>query len=152
MRVATVRVMFQRIFVPTDFSACADEALAVAIELAKKFESHLTLVHACEPPTYAYMGMVSTPLDLVTPVQDAAREALREAAEVLKAKYPNSDALLLFGNAAVELLAAIDKNKADLVVMGTHGRTGLTHVLLGSIAERIVRTSPVPVLTVRQRK
>ncbi len=144
--------MFKRIFVPTDFSACAEEALAVAIELAKKFESHLTLVHACEPPTYAYMGMVTTPLDLVTPVQDAAREALRQAAEALKGKYANSEALLLFGVASVELVAAIEKNHADLVVMGTHGRTGLTHVLLGSIAERLVRTSPVPVLTVRKRK
>ncbi len=152
MRIATVIPMFQRIIVPTDFSACAEEALGVAIELARKFDSHLTLVHACEPPTYAYMGMVTTPLDLVTPVQDAAREALRQAAEVLRTKYPSSEALLLFGLATVELLAAIDSNKADLVVMGTHGRTGITHALLGSIAERLVRTSPVPVLTVRKRK
>lgn len=150
--IAKVIVMFERILVPTDFSACADEALEVAIELARKFESHLTLVHACEPPTYAYMGMMTTPLDLVTPVQDAAREALRQAADVLRTKHPSSEALLLFGVASLELVTAIESNKADLVVMGTHGRTGLTHVLLGSIAERLVRTSPVPVLTVRKRK
>jgi nucleotide-binding universal stress UspA family protein len=152
MCVATFGVMFKRILVPTDFSTCADEALAVAIELAKKFGAHVILAHACESPSAAYMGMMATPLDLITPVREAAKEALAQSFELLKHKHEDSESLLLFGNAPLELLRAIDGSRADLVVMGTQGRTGLTHLLLGSVAEKIVRTSPIPVLTVRKRK
>jgi nucleotide-binding universal stress UspA family protein len=144
--------MFKRILVPTDFSACADEALAVAVDLAKKFDARLILAHACESPSTAYMGMMATPLDLVTPVREAAKDALAQSFELLKRKYQDCESALLFGNAPLELLRAIDSTGADLVVLGTHGRTGLTHLLLGSVAEKIVRTSPVPVLTVRKRK
>lgn len=142
--------MFNHIFVPTDFSAHADEALGVAIEVAKKFDSRITLVHSCEPPTFAYADMIT--VDLVTPIQDAAREALKEAIVSLRQRYVKSESLLLFGIASVELIAAVEKHGADLVVIGTHGRTGVSHLLLGSVAERIVRTSPVPVLTVRKRR
>jgi nucleotide-binding universal stress UspA family protein len=96
------------------------------------------------------MGLMAAPVDLVTPLRDAATEALRAASSRLKERWPRSESLDLFGNVAAELIAAIEKSGADLVVMGTHGRTGLTHLLLGSTAERIVRTSPVPVLTVRK--
>jgi nucleotide-binding universal stress UspA family protein len=152
MRVATFDVMFKRIFVPTDFSACADEALAMGLELAKTFGAHVILAHACESPSTAYMGMMATPLDLITPVRDAAKEALAQSFEILKRRHEDSESMLAFGNVTIELLAAIERSRADLVVMGTHGRTGITHFLLGSVAEKIVRTSPVPVLTVRQRK
>jgi len=152
MCVATRVGMFKRILVPTDFSACADEALAVALELAKKFESHVILTHACESPSTAYMGMMATPLDLITPVREAAKEALAQSFALLQRNHADSESLLLFGNAPLELLRAIESSRADLVVIGTHGRTGLTHLLLGSVAEKIVRTSPVPVLTVRKRK
>ena len=152
MRVATLDRMFKRIFVPTDFSACADEALAIAIELAKKFDATIVLAHACESPSAAYMGMMATPLDLITPVREAAKEALDQQFATLKRRHDASESMLMFGNAPMELHRAIENAKADLVVMGTHGRTGITHLLLGSVAEKIVRTSPVPVLTVRKRK
>jgi nucleotide-binding universal stress UspA family protein len=139
--------MFEHIFVPTDFSPPAEHALGIAIEMAKKLGSRITLVHACEPPAAAYMSMMT--VDLITPLQDAARTALKEAFDALKPRHAASESLLLFGVAAMELLAAIEKHKPDLVVMGTHGRTGVSRFLLGSIAERLVRTSPVPVLTVR---
>ncbi len=142
--------MFKHIFVPTDFSAYASEALDVAIDVAKKFDSRITLVHSCEPPTFAYAEMLT--VDLVTPLQEAAAAALKEAFDSLKTRYASSDSLLLYGIAYAELVAAIEKHHADLVVMGTRGRTGLSHLLLGSVAERLVRHSPVPVLTVRKRK
>jgi len=144
--------MFKRILVPTDFSACADEARAVAIELAKTFGAHVILAHACDSPSAAYMGMMATPLDLVTPLREAAKVALAQSFELLRREHSDSESLLVFGNAPLELLRAIETSRADLVVLGTHGRTGLTHLLLGSVAEKIVRTSPVPVLTVRKRK
>lgn len=143
--------MFERILVPTDFSPCAEEALGVAIEVAKKFESQITLAHAVEPPTYAYVGMMGA-VDLVTPLQEAAREMMKTAFASLKQRWDRSECVLLFGTAGAELLAAIDKHRIDLVVIGTHGRTGLSHALLGSVAERVVRTAPVPVLTVRSQR
>ena len=144
--------MFGHILVATDFSPCAEDALGVAIEVARRFEAKLTLAHACEPPTYAYLGVTAV-VDLVTPIQEAARELLKSAFEQLKTRFEGpAESLLLFGVAPVELLAAIEKHAVDLVVMGTRGRTGLSHVLIGSVAERVVRLSPVPVLTVRKRK
>jgi nucleotide-binding universal stress UspA family protein len=142
--------MFEKIFVPTDFSAPADNALAMAIDIAKKFDSRITLVHTCETPVAAYMGMMT--VDLTTPLQEAANEALKQATASLKARYAASESLLLFGVVATELAAAIEKQKPDLVVMGTHGRTGVTRFLLGSVAERLVRLSSAPVLTVRHAK
>ncbi len=144
--------MFKRIFALTDFSACADEALKVAVVVAQKFDSHVTLVHACTTPASAYMGMVASPLDLVAAVEDAARATLEEALASLRREHAASDSMLVFGHAASELLRAIQRSEVDLVVMGTRGRNALPQVLLGSIAERLVRLSPVPVLTVRWRR
>ena len=143
--------MFEHIFVPTDFSTNADQALAIAVAIAEKFGSRITLVHACEPPTYAYIGLMTTPVDLVTPLQDAAQEALDNAIRDLRPRFPRCESLLLFGPVALELLGAIDKHTPDLVVMGTHGRSGMSHLLLGSVAERLVRGSRAPVLTVKRR-
>lgn len=97
------------------------------------------------------MGLMATTVDLVTPVHDAAREALAKALGDLRTRWASSDSLLLFGSVAVELSSAIEKQKPDLVVMGTHGRTGMSHLLLGSVAERLVRTAAAPVLTVSRR-
>lgn len=141
--------MFEHIFVPTDFSGNADEALALAIGIAQKFGSRITLVHAFEPPSYAYIGLMTTPVDVVTPLQEAAHEALSTALADLRTRFPRCESLLLFGPVAIELLGAIEKHKPDLVVMGTHGRTGMGHLLLGSVAERLVRGSRAPVLTVK---
>ena len=144
--------MFEHIFVPTDFSKNADQALDVAIAIAEKFGSRITLVHACEPPTYAYIGLMTTPVDVITPLQEAAQEALGNALRDLRARFPRCESMLLFGPVSLELLGAIEKQKPDLVVMGTHGRSGVSHLLLGSVAERLVRNSRAPVLTVKERK
>ncbi len=120
--------------------------------VAKSFGSHVTLVHACTTPASAYMGMVVSPLDLVAAVEDAARATLEEALVSLRREHAASDSMLVFGHAASELLRAIQRSDVDLVVIGTRGRNALPQVLLGSIAERLVRLSPVPVLTVRWRE
>lgn len=143
--------MFERILVPTDFSSCAEQALEVALHVAEKFDATITLMHACEPPSYAYAGAMA-PVDLVTPVQDAAREMTRRAFADLKRRYAKADCVLAFGTASMEILACVDKHAAELVVIGSRGRTAIGRVVLGSVAARIVRLAPVPVLTVRQRK
>ena len=141
--------MFDHILVPTDFSEDAAEAVSIAVAIAAKFDSRITLVHVVTPPALMYDNLPS--MDFVTPIEEAARAALAAALESLRAKWPSADSLFLRGAAAQELLDAIDSQKADLVVMGKHGRGVLNRMLVGSVAERVVRHSPAPVLTVKKR-
>ena len=140
---------FTHIAVPVDFGPSSQAALEVAIDLAKKYGAKLTLLHVYEIPSYGYAGSAYNVMDLLTPVEDAARAQMKETLAALQKRVPGADGLLRRGDAASELLTAIGEAKADLVVMGTHGREGVGHVVFGSVAEKIVRRASVPVLTVR---
>ncbi len=140
---------FERIMVAIDFGESSTEALEVALGLAKQYRSALTLIHTWEVPSYAYTAMDFSAMDMLTPVQEAAREQLAALIAEVRKELPEAKAILARGVAWQEILAAIERGKPDLIVMGTHGRRGLRHALLGSVAEKIVRFSPVPVLTVR---
>jgi nucleotide-binding universal stress UspA family protein len=141
----------QRILVPTDFGPGADAALDDAIDLARTFGATIVLMHCYGLPSYAYAGPEATiTADYVTALEQAARETLEAAVAKRKdAGVPVAGALY-WGAPWEEILRAIRDHQIGLVVMGTHGRRGLAHALLGSVAEKIVRMSPVPVLTVRQ--
>lgn len=141
---------FKHVLVPVDFGDSSRAALDVAIDLAKRYGASLTLVHCCEIPAYGYNPLGPPVIDLLTPVQDAGRSLLEETLVELRPRFPGADAVLVTGLPADEILAAASERRADLIVMGTHGRRGLGHVFMGSVAERVVRTSPVPVLTVRR--
>ncbi len=141
----------KHVLVPIDFGESSGAALDVAVELAKSFRASLTLVHTCEIPTYGYTALGAAPIDLLTPVQDAARRQLEGALAALRLRFADARATLRLGIPVDEILAVAADMHADLIVMGTHGRRGLSHFLIGSVAERVVRMSPVPVLTVRQR-
>lgn len=142
--------MIQHILVPTDLGEPSEPAIDLGTDLAKKFESELTLLHVYEVPMYAYSAMAyTTAADLLAPMEAAAREKLEARLTVLRKQLPRAKAILRTGTPWEEILAAIAESKADLVVMGTHGRRGVTHALLGSVAEKMVRLSPIPVLTVR---
>jgi nucleotide-binding universal stress UspA family protein len=144
----------KRILVPTDFSATADEALACARTIAGLFGASLHLLHAFEDPVtstaFAWEAYGIVPL----PVRD---EWLREAAQRLDERLPSDQKTLFNGTTAivsgrpatviVEYAATLG---ADLIVIGTHGRGGVEHALLGSVAERVVRTAVAPVLTIRK--
>jgi nucleotide-binding universal stress UspA family protein len=141
---------FNHILVPVDFELPSQEALEVAIELAIVFDARLTLMHAWDIPVFAYAGSNSfMTADMWTPIARAATEQLASALVVLRKRLPRAESVLAQGAPAVETLAVANRVKADIIVMGTHGRRGLERVLLGSVAERVVRSSPVPVLTVR---
>ena len=142
---------FKHVLVPVDFSESSARALDVAVDLAARYGASLTLVHACETPVYGYSPAGAIPFDYLTPLQDAAGRELREALAAIHARCPDARALLRSGVPADEILATAAERGADLIVMGTHGRRGIRHMLLGSVAERVVRASPVPVLTVRDR-
>ena len=140
---------FKHILVPTDFGDASLSAANLAIGMALTDQASLTLVHTCELAIYMYPGMAMSGTDLLITLEEAARHQLDRELERVRDSFPAANAILRTGTAWEEILATIDAVQADLVVMGTHGRRGVTHLLLGSVAEKIVRASRVPVLTVR---
>ena len=138
----------EHILVAHDFSDNAEPALAYAVSLAEKFRARLTLMHAYERPAYSYPESLVEDFDFETKVDRAAARALEGvAARVRSAAIPVT-VLLRKGTPSVEIVAAAEQANADLIVMGTHGRRGLSRALVGSVAETVVRTAPCPVLTV----
>jgi len=143
----TKKPLFARILVPHDFSRSADAALATAIRLADDQGSTLSVVHAL-PPIYPTHGRPLPPSHREITEIRGRLDAL--VARAVKGRHVKVRTAVLVGPPASCILDAA--TRADLVVMGTLGRTGLAHLLLGSVAERVVRHAPVPVLTIRARK
>jgi nucleotide-binding universal stress UspA family protein len=140
----------QHLLVPTDFSEYADYALDYAIELAKTFQARLTVLYVYYLPSLA-LGEVSPVVidDTLQAMETKARQQAQKAlARVLRAGL-QGDSVIVEG-APFQMIIDTAKDKgADLIVMGTHGRTGLSHVLMGSVAEKVVRLAPCPVLVTR---
>lgn len=137
-----------KILVPTDLSPGATRAMHVAVELAATFDAELTLLHVLPVPADIalwYAEGLSWPLDEIYP---AARREISAVADALRKRHPKVDSLLGAADPRTQILETAKEIGADLIIMGTHGRTGITHLVLGSVAERVVRASPVPVLTV----
>jgi nucleotide-binding universal stress UspA family protein len=137
---------FKHILVPTDFGPASAEAVELAVTLAGKFGSEVTLLHVWEVPVYPYVDFV---LDgaIVDSVEKAALQRLGEALRDVQKRVPGAKSLLRMGLTWQEIVDVIKAIKPDVVIMGTHGRRGLTHALLGSVAEKVVRLSSAPVLT-----
>lgn len=142
---------FKHILVPTDFGEPSQRALEIALELAGTLGADLTIAHTCEIPAYAYPGLAMAPIDLLSPMEEVARKRLNELVSSLGQRCRSCKGVLKVGIPWEEILEVVKETQADLVIMGTHARHGVTHALLGSVAEKIVRMSPVPVLTVRAR-
>ena len=144
----------ERILVPVDYSTCSRAALRTAVELAQKFNAALDVVHVWDRPSYVTDVVMTTtePVSgksLIRMIQENAQRDLDEFLQTSELPSGTSVAgRLLSGDPASALLHELRGRAHDLVVVGTHGRTGLSHVLLGSVAEKLVRLSPVPVLTV----
>jgi nucleotide-binding universal stress UspA family protein len=138
----------RHILVPHDFSDTAQQALSFAIELAGKLGSKLTVVHAYEVPSYGYPDGVALTAEVASSIRKAAETALEGVASRARRPGLEVQSLLRQGPAWSEINASAREIHADLIVMGTHGRHGLARALLGSVAEKVVRTAPCPVLTV----
>jgi nucleotide-binding universal stress UspA family protein len=136
----------KHLLVPTDFSETAERALFTGIDLARMFEARVTLLHVWSIPATAYSEGIYFPVD---EVERAARDALEQVLERARAQYGNVDAMLRLGVDYVQILEVTKEHGVDFICMGTHGRRGISRLLLGSVAEKVVRVSPVPVLTVR---
>ena len=142
----------KRILVPVDFSECAKKALQYALPLAKAHEAAITLLYVV-PANYAvgeYGGVNYASLEAEMRVSgDKQLAAL--VAEELRSEV-SADTLIRTGSPAAEIVAVAKSLPADLIVISTHGRTGLKHVFLGSVTEHIVQHAPCPVLVVRERE
>jgi nucleotide-binding universal stress UspA family protein len=145
---------FTRILVPTDFSAPSDAALVTAKELAARFGASLHLIHVLEDP-YAVAAYSADALGYLPPgIKDSWQRDAEQRLDALltldeRAELMATTKVLFSGSAAREIVEHAQNNQIDLIVMGTHGRGGLAHLLLGSVAERVVRIAACPVLTVR---
>jgi nucleotide-binding universal stress UspA family protein len=141
-----------RILVPTDFSETSDAALRYARMLAETFGASLHLVHAFEDP---YAAGALTPEVYGTIPQELRDSALRLATTNLEQRLPATDrsrgtTAVVMGAPAAAIVKYATENGIDLIVMDTHGRGGVAHLLLGSVAEKVVRTAACPVLSVRE--
>jgi nucleotide-binding universal stress UspA family protein len=139
---------FKQILVPTDFGEAAQHALDMAVSLAEKFNAEITLMHAVWVPTSMYPysdALYLAPMDEWT---RAAQKSLDAAVADLRQRYPRCKGIVVADDPAPAILAMAKKLRSDLIVMGTHGRRGLSRIFLGSVAEKTVRLSEIPVLTV----
>jgi nucleotide-binding universal stress UspA family protein len=144
--------VINRILVPTDFSAYADRAAEYAITLAQRFNADIELLHVVEDPfagggwgSEVYLADIDGIRERAMTDATTRLEACRAA---LLAHTVPITATVRMGRPPKTILEHADAVHADLIVMGTRGRTGLAHMIAGSVAERVVRTAPCPVLTV----
>lgn len=134
-----------KILFPTDFSTVSDEALRFATMLARDTGAKMLIVHVEEPPT-AYGGG-----DMYYGIPEPDTGALKRMLEALKPDDANVpyEHRMMIGNPADEIVELARRENVDMIVLASHGRTGLLRFLMGSVAERVVREAPCPVLTVK---
>jgi len=144
-------VRFTRILCPVDFSEHSKAALAHAEDVARKFGAELTLLHVVEPILYpvAYGLPPVSPVDYEQVARDSAGKALAGLAAEVSARGQKAHVRVEAGAASQRICDLAKAEGYDLVVLATHGYTGLKHVLLGSTAERVVRFAPCAVLVVK---
>lgn len=141
----------KRILVPVDFSANSHEALDYAADLAKPFKAELVAMFVIEPIYYAapdYAGVSSSILSgLIDEQRRSAREQLARLEKQFSKRRIALRTVMQTGTPYQVIVDGAKRLKADLIVMATHGRTGVSHLLMGSVSERVVRTATCPVLT-----
>ncbi len=140
----------RRVLVAHDFSETSSAALDYALGLAKKLGAHVTVVHAYETPSYGAPEVLILATDWIKQFEVVARETLDKIIAGVRQRGFDAEPVLRKGTAWREINAAAAETKADLIVVGSEGRSGLGRALLGSVAEKVVRTAPCPVLVVHR--
>jgi nucleotide-binding universal stress UspA family protein len=148
------RMRFTKILCPVDFSSISREALRVAAELVRDSSASLVLAHVSESPPWSMRGDISAPPEVVQGMLDSEQAELARWHVLTKELGVREVAVRFLTGVPWDQIVAVARSdrSIDLVVMGTHGRTGLAHVLLGSVAEKVVRHAPCAVLVVRPQE
>jgi universal stress protein A len=144
-------VRWGKIVCPVDLSEVSMSALKLAASVAAQFESSLVIINVVEPivaPSDFTFGPMTTG-EVEDRLVERSTQALKELAATLQIPAERVSVRVERGRASSEIVRVAQEEKADLIVIGTHGYTGMAHVLLGSTAERVIRKAPCPVLTVR---
>jgi nucleotide-binding universal stress UspA family protein len=147
---------WKTILVPHDFSASADHATAIALNEARLHSAAIVLLHVIDLPFQLAPDAVIVPPETGAPISvkqyaiQSAETHLQGIAEQLTKDGAAASCVVAVGAPVDEINRAVDDHRVDLIVMGTHGRTGIRHLMAGSVTERVVRTSKVPVLTIRR--
>ncbi|MCX5804612.1 MAG: universal stress protein [Proteobacteria bacterium] len=144
--------MFKKIVCPVDFSEFTDGIIKYAVSLAKKYDAELHLFHVIPNLNYftPYESFL-TPENLVLIEKNIEKEVEKDFEKIIKGIDITVKKVIKTGVTFVEIIDYIKEENIDLVVMGTHGRSGIEHILIGSVAEKILRKSPCPVLTIRPK-
>lgn len=142
-------ITLKKILVPTDFSAHSDVAMRYAAELAAKFGAELHLFHAIETMPYTVGEGAYFPPETEQEMEDAAIKQLKDL-HIESADGVNVIRKSTHGYPFLEIVRYAKDQEIDLIVTGTHGRGAIAHMLMGSVAEKVVRKAPCPVLTVRE--
>ncbi|MBI3610791.1 MAG: universal stress protein [Nitrospirae bacterium] len=148
-------ISLHRILMATDFSDYSKEALDYAVYLARHVGGDVYLLHVFEPPFFSRSGVSPNVRpevhQWIKEVKEEEARKLNALAEEVRHHGAKVHAVFKEGEAFLEILKTEGEIPADLIVLGTHGRTGLAHVLMGSVAERVVRKAVCPVFTVRPK-
>lgn len=148
----TSPLKLQRILVPIDFSNCSKKALQYALPMAREHQAELTLLYVV-PPAYGageYGGIDYAQLE--ASMKDGGEKELAKLTASEVGNQIPTNRLVLVGSPAREIVETARSMPADLIVISTHGRTGLKHVFLGSVTEHVVQRAPCPVFVVRERE
>ncbi len=148
-----VSLQLRTILIPTDFSGCANYALPYAAAIARATNATIICVHVVEPiaPAVGYTGLAE-PLpiaDISEQLEDSAERELPKLAECDECAGLKVEEVLVHGDAAAEIVRVAEEREVDLIVISSHGRTGLGRILFGSTAEAVVRHASCPVLVVK---
>jgi len=149
-------LQLQKILFPTDFSKCSEQALAHAVFLAEKYEAEIYVLHVItifEDQPSIVSNEIAETKEMVKKLEDVAEKQLNKILDSHCSNDIKITTEIKRGlSAAPAILEYSSENKIDLIIMGTHGRRGLGHLLLGSAAEEVVRLAPCPLFTIRELK
>jgi nucleotide-binding universal stress UspA family protein len=143
--------LFERILVPIDFSDHSKKALVYAKEIADSYDANLQLLHVIEDtvhPAYSLSGKSSI-FDLVPGIEEDCRRRIEKMVLDVGITNEKTEIIIQGGQASHDIIKFAKDNSSDLVVIATHGLTGIEHLLLGSVTEKVVRMAPCPVFTVK---
>jgi len=145
--------MFKKVLCAVDFSEFTNQIVAYALEVAKRFDSELHLIHVIPNLNYftPYESFL-TPENLVAIERNIEGEVEKDFDKIIKKLDMPVKKAIKTGVTFVEIIDYIKTEGIDLVVIGTHGRSGIEHILIGSVAEKVVRKSPCPVHTIRPKR
>ena len=144
--------MFKKILCPVDFSEFTKDVIAYAADISKQYGAELHVLHVIPNLTYftPYESFL-TPENLVAIEKNIQDEVDRDFGKILKNVDIDVKKAVRTGVAFVEIIDYAKAEGIDLIVMGTHGRSGIEHILIGNVAEKVVRKSPCPVMTIRPK-